>query len=607
MKVLLLHPKDADPPPGQWDLVVDLERAPAATYERWGQSLRCPIISFYTFCEPIEDLYRLRTLFQTGLGFVVDACGIDWWDVLPLLNYRALFDVLQAGRMARHIGPRCELFASRPDPRVSALESFFGIKANIINKASGGLIDRARHYADVVSRFDATRLFHIFQDKFDSRHRLRSWLAPPVRGLAEPVVLLPSPYINVSRTAVSFASLLPEQQFLLMITRPNGKLASLPANVCMQSLDSYFVPENNAEFETLRNRWEEMKSHLLSSSDDFRAADAAGILAGARGLLRWGLAVRDAWSKVFASQHVTACLCADDFNPYSRIPVLLAKQKGLPSVVCHHGALGAALAFKPHEADFYLAKGQMEFDYFVRVCRIPPGKVVLGGPAEVPLASTSGSDSTRPWMVFFTEPYDLLTWRKHEVYRDLLPRLCQLAESCKLKLVFKLHPFESPKGHRKLLASLLPAHQLREIEVISGPPTPELWQNARLALTVQSTVALECTMLGVPVFLCAWLQMPYGGYVSQFSRFAIGQILESPSDLASLPLRLANYHVPEGIRANLVSPIAPSALRSLLTGHRLPADGPPGANSSANSGASSEEASQASSLSALATHPPHSN
>ena len=571
MKVLLLHPKDNDPPPGRWDLVVDLECAPAATYERWSRRLGCPVISLYSFGEEIEDLYRLRALFQHGRGFVVDACGIDWWDVPALLSHRALFDVIQAGRLASQIGRHCDLYCSRPDPRVSALQSFLGVQATILRNRPQQLFDRARHYSDVVSRFDATRLFHIVQDKFDARHRLRSWLAPPPRSSSVPMVLLPTPYINVSRTAVSFAKLLPEQPFLLMVSRPNGKLDSLPHNVRMSSLDSYFVPEDHAEMADLRREWEKLKTHLVSSSEEFRAADAAGILARVAQLLPWGIAVRDAWKKVFDSERITACFCADDFNPYSRIPLLLAGNQGIPTAACHHGALAFPLAFKPHEADFYLAKGEMEYDYLARICRIQPEKIVLGGAgsADVPAVPNLPPLSQRPWLVFFTEPFEVQGSRYDEVYRDLLPRLCRLAESCQLKLVFKLHPFESPKGYWKMLARLLPSHQVRQVQVISGPPAPELWQNTRAAITVQSTVALECTMLGIPTFLCAWLQTPYGGYVSQFSRFRVGQRLEAPDDLASVPQRLAAYEIPAGVQQKLVTPLPPDVLRSLLAGERL--------------------------------------
>ena len=51
MRVLLLHPEDelpAERTAGKWDLVVDLGRAPLATYERWGDADAAAALSVCT-------------------------------------------------------------------------------------------------------------------------------------------------------------------------------------------------------------------------------------------------------------------------------------------------------------------------------------------------------------------------------------------------------------------------------------------------------------------------------------------------------------------------------------------------------------------------------
>ena len=137
-------------------------------------------------------------------------------------------------------------------------------------------------------------------------------------------------------------------------------------------------------------------------------------------------------------------------------------------------------------------------------------------------------------MVFFTEPYEISGWRSEEVYLDLLPRLCSLAQTCGLKLVFKLHPFESIRGHRKKLRRILGEKQC-EIEVIAGPLTDDLWRKTKFALTVESSTALECAAKGIPVFLCTWLRDSYTGYVRQYAKFGAGHMLESPEQIADIP------------------------------------------------------------------------
>jgi hypothetical protein len=136
------------------------------------------------------------------------------------------------------------------------------------------------------------------------------------------------------------------------------------------------------------------------------------------------------------------------------------------------------MAIKTNHADVYLAKSEMERDYLRRICHLAPEKIIVAPPVSSRPPRVLRR-STR-WLVFFTEPYASSGWRSDEVYRDLLPRLCALAQTCGLKLVFKLHPFETIKGHRRMLRRLVPVHE-RQIEVLAGPPSDQLRNNTRFA------------------------------------------------------------------------------------------------------------------------------
>src|SRR5438874_6730915 len=113
----------------------------------------------------------------------------------------------------------------------------------------------------------------------------------------------------------------------------------------------------------------------------------------------WGLAVRDAWNELFDSEKITACLCADDSNPYSRLPLIIAKKRGIPALACHHGALDNRMAIKKLHADLYLAKTEMERDYLVRVCRVTKERIVTGAPAspQGPARKLSPAPSSAGW------------------------------------------------------------------------------------------------------------------------------------------------------------------------------------------------------------------
>ena len=564
MKVLLLHPDDPIPALDKgWDLVVDLGRAPAATYANWSQQARARVVSLYDFAREREDLQRVRELLQLGMGRWVDASGIDWWDVLSLLIEPDLRQLILIGRLARELKGGCELYASRSGAAATALQALTGAQSVRIEAGFHPVRRWAQHYRSVFAQLDRAQISQVVQDKFDREHGLRRRLARRRRAPGNPVVLLPSAYVNVSRTAVSYAALLPRENFLLVYARNSARLKAVPSNVSTTSLDPYFAAPDSST--ALAKAWQLLKDRLMAGADEYAAANATGVLDRIPGLMRWGIAVRDAWLQVFESEAIAGCLCCDDSNPYTRLPLILARNRGIPTVACHHGAMDSKMAVKVPHADIYLAKGEIERDYLLRSCGVPAEKVVLGGQGlpSRPDAAKPAAPQSEPWLVFFTEPYRAMGWRLEEVYGDLLPKLWSLSQACKLKLVFKIHPFESVRGHRRVLRKYLPEHEAR-IGVIAGAPSPQLWRNIRFALTVQSTVALQCAAEGIPVFLCSWLRDTTSGYLEQFARFGIGQVLESAAELSEIPRLLEMKGKTVELRPSLWPTMDPAQLRDLL-------------------------------------------
>jgi hypothetical protein len=569
MKVLLLHSEDefsASFLSKDFDLIVDFARAPRSTYGSWSRQSGCPTISLYDFAEEVEDLYATKKLLQTGMGFMADHSGIDWWDLLSLTIVPDLQNVILISKLADYLGIGCELHASRPFPLALGLQHL--VKAKLeVSKNINPALRKVQHYFKVCSELDIRQLYQVAQDKFDREHNLRRRVASCALGSNTPVFLLPSAYINVSRMAASMAELLPDQDFLLVSARASGKLKPLPKNVRMASLDSYFAPPDQGEVTGLIHGWEVLKRQLVSSCKEFELLGIMGAFRRMPSLLRWALALRTAWMRVFEMENLAGCLCADDTNPYSRIPLMLAKRQAIPSVALHHGALDLYMALKKQHADFYLAKSAMEHDYLLRRCRVEPERLVGPTPTvvyEPTKASVVELQAAKDWLVFFTEPYQAGAWRATEVYRELLPRLIETAFDCRLKLVFKLHPFESVKGHMRMLRKHLSREQVHQIKIIAGSPSPELWQNARAALTVESTTALECAAIGIPVFFCAWLRHYHGAYLEQYSRFGFGHVLESAAQLANVPQLLRSHHSPIGRESSMT--VEPQLLRELLTG-----------------------------------------
>jgi hypothetical protein len=568
-RVLLLHPDD-DPssfPQLKWSLIVDLGRAPESTYQSWGRHLACPVMSLFDLAEEPDDLHCTRELLERGMGDAVDSFGIDWWDVLAQSIVPQIQQLILLRRLAAMIAPGTDVYSTRSHFLASALQVLIGGKLVVLQGRRRRPFQAVRHYVDALQQLDFAQFTQVLQDKFDPLHKVRRLIAGPSKNSTHPSVLLPSAYVNVSRTAVAYAAMLPDVEFLLLTARNNGRLGALSANVRHASLDGYFSSVDEGEAALLGQACRRLRLRLASSGAEFEIAEASGVLAILESRLTWGLAVRDAWTAVFDSEKITACLCADDSNPYSRLPLIIAKNRGIPALACHHGALDNRMAIKKPHADVYLAKSEMERDYLVRVCRVAKERIVTGAPACLQTLARPRNPTPAPagWLVFFTEPYHSSGWRTGEIYRELLPKLLTLGCDSGLELIFKLHPFESMAGHRRTLRRYLDSSAAQQIRIITGPTTAELWQNAKCAVTVQSSVALECSTRGIPIFLCGWLADPCAGYVQQFERFEIGRVLRSPQELDQVPHWIAS---PRQLEPQNNSPetMDPETLHQLLSG-----------------------------------------
>jgi hypothetical protein len=577
MKLLLVHPEDS-PDCGAWnkqawDQVIDLGKAGAGSYERWTRHFRCPVTSMDSFRLGAEDFHHLRNVLAAGSGRLQDRENLDWWELTAILFHDQLETLAILSRFVRDLGAADEVFITRSDFYSDALRLLLGKRLRCLRV---GAAQKAglRHYFRVASKFPLGQLAEIAGDKFDAAYSLRGWFSPRRKPSARTVVLLPSAYENASRTGMAYAETIPEKDFLLVATRRSGWLAAAPANVVVSKLASYASGDRatREEYAELLERWR-MQRRDLDSVPEIAMLGRLGFLDSFPKLINQGLAIRDAWRNVFEVEPVQAVLCADDYNPYTHIPLLLAAQRGLPTIACHHGALDGRHLIKRNHADVILAKGKMEEDYLLRVCGLPRDKVEIGAPAPRPLArprgSTQGGElSSASCIVLFSEPYEVFGGRCGEFYQDLLPALADIALKTGRKLIVKLHPFETERERKSLLAQLLTSTQLAITRVVSGALTPDLLEKTWFGVTVLSTVAVECAMQAIPCFLCGWLEYSRYGYIQQFSRFGVGHLLQNPAEIPAIPHILETYsHRPELTR-ELAQSIGADRLRELLSGIR---------------------------------------
>jgi hypothetical protein len=573
MRVLLLHPDDDFHgfwARQRWDSVIDLGRAPKSFYDERSAALGCPVSSVFDLAHEVEDLQIWRDLLQPGFGYVVDRFGIDWWDVISLVLQSELQDVQLALRLADKLSG-CTLAASRPSATADALRLQLEIPLQVFRRGfSKRLAQSVMRRSAAARNLSSTQFLQVVYDKYDPHYRWRSKLAGAAKrsskweSKSEPAVLLPSAYSNVTQTALSYAKILPEQKFLLVLARESGAVSPVPANVETANLAGFATrPFDKDELQRLEACWKQMEQSLQAHSS-FRSPVQLEIVKKGARWLRWGLVVRDAWIRVFELRPVAGCLSADDTNPYTRIPLLLAEQRGIPAVACHHGALDGRMAFKNLRFSTYLAKGEMERDYLERTCLVDTQRIRVGAATAPAPEEHSLWDERAPWITFFSEPYETDLWRVEAIYREVLPRLCAAARVSNKTVVWKLHPFESARQRLRLLARTLSAADRKLVNVTDGPLSRDILQKTWCAVLVESTVASECASIGIPAFLCGWLRHAYSGYAPQYVRFGAGRMLESPEELPRIPEMLRAAVPGPDVARRLVRAISPEALSEVL-------------------------------------------
>jgi hypothetical protein len=566
MKVLLLDPEDDIQDSWaleHWDLIVDLGRAPRSLYEEWRRRLGCPIFTIFDLALEVDDLTIWRDLLGSGMGRVVDRFGIDWWDVFGLLLQAELQNMRLVLRLSAELRQCRTLVASRPSLLADALRLQLGIRLTILQSGMGTrLTNRARRYGAALANLSFWQLRQVVYDKYDSHYVWRRRFSSMPARFPEPVVLLPTAYSNVTKTALHYASLLPEQRFLLVLARESAA-AALPSNVRMATLAAFAQePTEGEEVRQLENCWMQLEQ-CLQEHPDFRLSVQVGLLKKGPHWLRWGLTVRDAWKQVFERNFVVSCLSADDSNPYTRIPLLLARSRGIPAVSCHHGALDCRMAFKAPCFSTYLAQGEMERDYVERICGVDARRIRIGAAGSSEENRLLWSDDS-PWIVFFSEPYETDLWRTEAVYREVLPRLCAAGREAGKAVLLKLHPFESARQRRRLVKRTLSENDQKLVSVTDAPLSAEILSKTWCAVTVESTVAFESAVVGIPAFLCGWMRHAYSGYALQYVRFGVGRMMERPDELLRIPKMLKETMPAAGVAKRLLQTISPRELSQVL-------------------------------------------
>jgi hypothetical protein len=547
LKVLFLHPEDspwdAAWSGSHWDLIVDLGFASADTYKEWSRRTGARVLSIHEFAGQTEGYRWVNQLLEMGRGRLLDRMGLDWWEMLAVWTYQDLHGLYLLDQLRHEIAAgEIELVASRLHLFTRLLEQILDRPVRYLKVESRGPLQNVARKLRSARKLRPAQITEIAFDKWDPDYRVRRHVTKHKRAnLAEPAVLLPSAYSNVTRSVLAYVAQLPHRRFLLVTTRRSAVPDRLPDNVTVAPLSAYAMPSSITKEQTveLGRSWQEFRRTMLAEVEEFRYAANAGLWDFFPAHLEHGLRLREAWNQLLESEPVKGVLCGDDLNSYTRLPLILAQRRGLNAVYCSHGALDGGFLFKVPIGDSYLVKGEMESDYLQRACAIDPQKISIGAPGSGTAAGQG--DQRNGALVFFSQPYELDGGRIEEIYRELLPRLWRAAHGNGRKMIVKLHPFESTQARKALVNSILPNVGHNQVEIVSGVPPEEVMSRAWCGVTVDSSVAVECALRKIPFFLCGWLDFMGFGYLQQFERFGVGRVLNTPESLEEIPEMVAGY------------------------------------------------------------------
>lgn len=550
-------------------MIVDLGYAGRSTYDDWNRVFKTRLLSLYGYATELEGYRWVKRVLEHGRGKLLDRTGIDWWDTLSAGTYQDIHLLYLFQRLQSEIGNApVELWATGSHRSVSIAEKLFG-RCRGYQTRPETLVGRVRRAARAARRLRPSQIAEIAFDKWDPDYRFRRrWARGSRARLSTPAILLPSAYSNVTHSELAYARLLPGRRFLLATTRRNAVPDVLPKNVQMAPLAAYALSPEATEEEaaSMKGDWPGFVQKTTCDSHEFAICSQAGVWDDFPSHIEHGLRLREAWNHILRSEPIAGVLCGDDLNYHTRLPLLLARRAGIRSIYCSHGALDGGFLFKTAIADSYLVKGEMERDYIQRVCDLPSEKISVGAPDTS--MQTHNSPQSGEAIVFFSQPYEVLGGRAGAMYREILPQLWAVAHRSQRKLIVKLHPFESKKARRELVDSILREHPKPQVEIVGGGSPEHVMAQAWCGVTVDSSVAVECAVRNIPVFLCSWLAFTGIGYVQQFARFHVAHVVDSPEGLEQIPEKIAEYRSDQASRHRFWQAADPSQLDEIMFGTR---------------------------------------
>ncbi|MFO1316187.1 MAG: hypothetical protein U1F58_11345 [Burkholderiales bacterium] len=217
-----------------------------------------------------------------------------------------------------------------------------------------------------------------------------------------------------------------------------------------------------------------------------------------------------------------------------------ARRRGIPTVLLQHGILGDFCQFIDPPVDHYVVRGEFWKDFLApearrRACVLDPSPAI---------AAPRAAPTDRASVVFISTPYALQEFLDGRDLDAILAVLVAAAKEAGRELVIRVHPLEQVAHYRTRVRGLLEGMSAApEVSYSQGPGLDDVLGRAAVAVTLSSTVFLDCLRHRVPIVSFAWHDFSFRAQIERWGVFRFAPDLSQLKQLVADAIdgRLAPY------------------------------------------------------------------
>jgi hypothetical protein len=212
----------------------------------------------------------------------------------------------------------------------------------------------------------------------------------------------------------------------------------------------------------------------------------------------------------------------DEFSFVDRAALHAARARGLATVSRQHGILDSHYRREGVLSDLHLAWDPATISWLADHGALRADGVARAAPRKA--ACDVARAGTGRDIVVFLQPLEMIGVPTGDWMREALLPLARVAAAEGVALVAKLHPLQV----RAALEEFVPREARKGLRLVAAPSARELLASCGVAVTLDSSVAVDCRDAGIPCLSTAWYA---GTYAEDLARLGWVVPCASPTEL----------------------------------------------------------------------------